>query len=398
MRTNSKYRAFGVGAIALAAAFGAYCSRAGGEDHSAASMIDMQGVFSPRTEQTQPPDRSQRESRLQAALARLEVEARKGVFAAQMRLARIYSRGKETPRNDAKAFYYYRQVADQNADIDIYHPAAKYVAEAFRALAGYYRSGVPVLNLAPDRAREGQLLQQGASYFQDPAAQFMLAKMYLNGDGVTRNTTIGVRWLVNASRRRYALAQAVLGDLLWDGKGVKSSPGEGLALLVLAKDNAAPEDAGWISALCDKAMAQANEVQTKVAQRVLAKFEKLYRLKAGGALSIARPGQPAPDPLKSQAEALGTQEALGAQEGLEAGALLGLFGNEDVPLPTAGSAGATPGEFDHLPVMVPLDGAGGGGSDASSHGMFTGFAPRAGGVAPASATAPKETEGHGFSR
>lgn len=392
MRTNGKYQAIGASFVALAVAYGAYCAQAGGDDHPPAALADMQGLGerghrdqglgdlqAPPTLRAEaaPPavERSHRESQVQTALTRLEAEARKGVFAAQMRLARAYGQGRETARNDAKAFFYYRQIADQNADIDIYHPAAKYVAEAFRALAGYYRSGVPALNLAPDRVREGQLLQQGASYFQDPAAQFMLAKMYLSGDGVNRNTAIGVRWLVNASRRRYAPAQAVLGDLLWGGKGVKSSPGEGLALLVLAKDNAAAEDAGWIGALCDKVTAEANDAQTKIAQKVLARFEKIYRRRAGGALLIARPGRPAPDPLKNEAEL----------EGLEAGALLGLFGGDDIPV----SATSVDGEFDHLPVTEPLDGgAGGEGGASSSRGVIMGFAPRPGGVAPASMTGP----------
>jgi TPR repeat protein len=378
MWADSKYRAIGASAMAVVAVFGVCGGRAGGADHSAASMVDMPGPLSAGAGETQrAQERGRREGQFESALARLEAEARKGVFSAQMRLARIYSQGRGTPRNDAKAFLYYRQVADQNADIDIYHPAAKYVAEAFRALAGYYRSGVPALNLAPDRVREGQLLQQGASYFQDPIAQFRLARMYLKGDGVTRNATIGVRWLVNASRKRYAPAQAVLGDLLWDGKVVKSSPGEGLALLALAKDNAAPKDARWIAALCDKAMAEANESQIKIAQEVLARFEKLYRLKAGDALRIVRPGKPAPDSLNAQTKTL------------KAGALLGLIGREGIPPMAAGHSASVPRESDHLPIIRPLK-DNGGGPGSSSREMLTGFAPQAGDAAPASAAAEEE--------
>jgi uncharacterized protein len=400
MRTYNKYKAMGVSLATLAVAFGAYCAHAGGggEDQPVATLggvpqfesaarpggaaplgADQQAgaaeTPSARPDTAQGMERSPRDGKIQSILMQLEAEAKRGVFNSQLRLARIYGQGRETPRNDAKAFFYYRQIADQNADIDISHPAARFVAEAFRALAGYYRSGVPVLNLAPDPARESQLLQQGASYFQDPIAQFRLAKMYLTGDGVARNPKIGVHWLVNASRRRYAPAQAVLGDLLWDGKGVRSSPGEGLALLVLAKDNAASEDVSWIGALCDKARSEANEAQVKAAERVLAKFEKVYRLKAGGGLQIKRPNQPGPDAPNPQTDGLPPDEAL------EAGALLGLFGGEDLPTTAPGA----PVELDRLPILGP--------AGNQPQGMITSFTySRSGGVSPAKAVAPAGAE------
>jgi uncharacterized protein len=379
MRTDNKKKTAGIALIALAVALGAYCAHAGDEDQGGPSVASAQGLPALRADAPQAPsERGLHDNRVQTALLRLETEARKGSFGAQLRLARIYSQGRETPRSDSKAFAYYRQIADQHADIDVSHPAAKFVAEAFRALAGYYRSGVPALGLAPDRAKASQLLQQGASYFQDPIAQFILGNMYLTGDGVAQNPKIGVHWLVNASRRRYAPAQAILGDLLWSGKGVRSSPGEGLALLVLAKDNAAPEDAAWIAALCEKAMLAANDAQVKVAERVLTKFEKLYRLRAGGALQIVRPGQPAPETLKSQEGVPSEEELRGA------GALLGLFGGDVAPTAEDGA----PTEMDDFPgKSSPGISAPGVGPavapGVTPHGMLSGFAVQwSGGMPP----------------
>jgi TPR repeat protein len=409
MRIYNRYRTIGVSLIALAVALGAYCAQAGGEDQPAATLGSVQQLPSLRAEGAPDSERAVRESRVQTALLRMEAEARKGNFSAQLRLARIYSQGREAPRNEARAFFYYRQIADQNADIDIYHPAARFVAEAFRALAGYYRVGVPALNLAPDRARSSQLLQQSASYFQDPMAQFTLGKMYLTGDGVARNPKIGVHWLVNASRRRYAPAQAVLGDLLWEGKDVKSSPGEGLALLALAKDNASPEDASWIAALYDKAMARANESQVKAAEKVLARFEKLYRLRAGGTIQILRPNRPGPEKpnsqdLKSQAEVLVSEE--GARE---AGALLGLFGGEVIPAPDRPEHAAAQAAAQHAIAPGIFPGVGPAADAAPDlqepvpqglgpQELLTGYTPkRAGGIAPAGAVSPEEPEAQGRS-
>ena len=69
-----------------------------------------------------------------AALPALEYAAKHGVLGAQVKLARAYATGRDVPKDDAKAFAYFEQIADQQADISPSSPIAKYAAEAFVAL------------------------------------------------------------------------------------------------------------------------------------------------------------------------------------------------------------------------------------------------------------------------
>src|SRR5680860_469436 len=48
-----------------------------------------------------------------AAVPALEYAAKRGVLGAQLKLARLYASGQDVPRDDAKAFYYFQNIADQ---------------------------------------------------------------------------------------------------------------------------------------------------------------------------------------------------------------------------------------------------------------------------------------------
>jgi TPR repeat protein len=75
----------------------------------------------------------------------------------------------------------FRKLADENADADPDEGhRAPFVAKALTALAGYLRTGVPELKVAPDLDRAIECLQNAATSFGDQDAQFELAKIYLS--------------------------------------------------------------------------------------------------------------------------------------------------------------------------------------------------------------------------
>src|SRR3990170_7915555 len=84
------------------------------------------------------------------AIPALEYAATRGVLGAQVKLARAYASGRDLPKDDAKAFSYFQQIADQQADISPRSPIAKYAAEAFVALGQNYFDGIPPTPLAPN--------------------------------------------------------------------------------------------------------------------------------------------------------------------------------------------------------------------------------------------------------
>ena len=175
------------------------------------------------------------------ALPALEYAAERGVLGAQLKLARVYAAGNGVKEDDVKALFYYRQIANQRADISPSSPVAKYVAEAFVALGRFYVRGIEESGLRPDAARAADLFRHAASYFGDADAQYELARLYLSGDGVDKNVGLAVNWLATAAKKQQPEAQATLGELLWQGREVRQRQARGLALIMLAHANAFAE-------------------------------------------------------------------------------------------------------------------------------------------------------------
>jgi len=193
------------------------------------------------------------------AVEALTFAANEGVLVAQLKLVEIYETGNGVEADPAKAFRIHQQVADTHAEMNPRHRMAPHIAGAFVALGNYYASGVPALKIEANRARAADLYRHAASFFGDPSAQYKLAKLHLEGDGVAQNTQLAVNWLANAVKKNHAPSQAVLGDLLWRGRpGLKRRPLQGLALLERAKKNAAGRpEAQWIDDLLERAKREA---------------------------------------------------------------------------------------------------------------------------------------------
>lgn len=209
---------------------------------------------------------------VEEAVRGLEYAAEKGVLGAQLKLAELYASGDGFPKRPIKAFRLYQKIANQYADTSPRHPVARYVAKAFVALAGYHRDGIPELGLEPDPTRAADLCRHAASYFGDVTAQYELARMYLDGEGVHRNRSLAVNWLANAAKKQHAPSQALLGDLLWRGEGELARQRlKGLALLSVARRNAAgTKDAEWIEKLFARAIAEARPEERAQANELAA--------------------------------------------------------------------------------------------------------------------------------
>lgn len=209
------------------------------------------------------------------AVAAYEYAAGKGILGAQIKLAEMFAAGKGVRRSDAKAFAYYQAIADGFADVSPRHPAAPYIADAFFKLAGYYRTGVAELEIGANPSRAIALCHHAASYFGHAGAQYMIAKMYLDGDGVAKNMRLAVNWLANASRKEHAPSQAKLGELLWRGKSgiLRRQPLKGLALMALAQRNAeGSKDAVWIGNIYKQALLEAAPDERDRAMRLAARW------------------------------------------------------------------------------------------------------------------------------
>lgn len=182
------------------------------------------------------------------ALPALTCAAESGEFLAQYFLARLYADSNSTMTDHRRAYQLFRAIVDEHAaTIDVDDDArASYVGKALAAYAGYWLRGLPEVGLAPNPEQAAFFLQQAATFFRDPDAQFELAKLYLKGEGVPEDRRKALGWLTILTQEAHPGAQAFFAELLWRGKVVPRDERRALALITVAVENAPANERLWI--------------------------------------------------------------------------------------------------------------------------------------------------------
>ena len=279
----------------------------------AVGSTDQPPPYASATEAYRQGVSSIKSGQIGSAVPPLEYAATRGVLGAQLKLARLYAKGRGVPKDDAKAFHFYRHIADQYADIPPSSPIARYVGEAFCALGRYYVGGIATMPLQPDPHYAAGLFRHAGAYFGDAEAQYRLGRLYIVGSGVEKNQTIAANWLAMAARKQHAGAQAVLGEMLWRGEGVSQLQARGLALLMLANNNATPngEDAEWIGQSYETTLALADKATRKQAEALL---PKLGGAQTAASVKISPAVRSAPPPTRARAEPANEPDLTAAEE------------------------------------------------------------------------------------
>jgi hypothetical protein len=205
------------------------------------------------------------------AVTSLQYAAEHGHGFALWQLGRMYSEGDGVARDDYRAFEYFQKFADIHADENPAIPRARFVANAFVALGHYYLDGIPntVVAQSPELAR--RMFAHAASYFGDPEAQYQLAQLYLDGNGVERDPKRAVPWLVLAANKGHYKSQAALGRILFDGEGGVRQRASGLMWLTIACDGPGAKDPR-IAGLRETAVAQATDDERAMALILLKRW------------------------------------------------------------------------------------------------------------------------------
>ena len=201
------------------------------------------------------------------AVAALEYAAEGGESRAQWKLGQMYAAGDGVPRDDAKAFDYFSQIVQNYDEDDDNRRDVSVVSNAFVALGVYSLSGIPNSDVKPSPVRAMEMFQYAAVNFGDATAQYDMARMYLDGNGVGKDPRQAARWLYLAADKGHIESQALLGQMLFNGyDGVAAQHAKGLMWLSLAKDGITDKarDA-WIVDLYSRAMGAATEADRQVA-------------------------------------------------------------------------------------------------------------------------------------
>jgi TPR repeat protein len=113
------------------------------------------------------------------------------------------------------------------------------------------------------------MLYYAASYFGSADAQYDLARLYLKASNATPNDfTYGARWLGLAAQKGQHQAQAMLGQMLFNGDRLPPQKARGLMWMALASDGAAADEA-WIKESYNQALTRATEDDRAMAAQML---------------------------------------------------------------------------------------------------------------------------------
>ena len=198
----------------------------------------------------------------------LQYAAEGGHPIAQWKLGRMYADGDGVAQDDLRAFEYFSRIANQHAEDNPSAPQAGVVANAFVALGRYYLKGIPNSKIKSDPERAREMFSYAASYFGNADAQYDLARLYLKGSGSRDDVRYGARWLGLAAQKGQHQAQAVLGQMLFNGDQLPPQRARGLMWLTLASENARPDET-WIKDSYNKAIAKASQDDRAMAAQML---------------------------------------------------------------------------------------------------------------------------------
>jgi uncharacterized protein len=209
-----------------------------------------------------------------SSVVALEYAAEGGHPVAQWKLGRMYADGDGVVQNDMRAFEYFSRIANQHAEDNPGAPQAAIVANAFVALGRYYLSGIPNSKVKPDEERAREMFNYAASYFGNADAQYDLARLYFKSTGNSPESfRQGIRWLGLAAQKGQYQAQALLGQMLFNGEQMPPQRARGLMWLTLARDSAGADEA-WIKESYNRAVARASENDRALALQMLEHWVK----------------------------------------------------------------------------------------------------------------------------
>lgn len=203
------------------------------------------------------------------SLTSLQYAAEGGHPVAQWKLGRMYADGDGVTQDDLRAFEYFSRIANAHAEDSPSAPQASIVANAFVALGRYYLSGIPNSRIKPDTDRAREMFSYAASYFGNADAQYDLARLYLKTPDASRDDfRYGARWLGLAAQKGQHQAQALLGQMLFNGDRMPPQRARGLMWLTLARDSAGVDEA-WIKESYNRAFAKASDDDRAMALQML---------------------------------------------------------------------------------------------------------------------------------
>jgi len=207
-----------------------------------------------------------------ASLPYLDLPSSEGSIQANWLLAHMFRKGLGVSADQVTAFKHYNRVAEDYVDhrSEVSGNERYFVLDSLTRMANYLRTG-------NKKAGVRKNVNKALHYYQTAAsaghagAQYGFGLMYLNGEGVARDRSYGMRWLGTAAQKRFAPAASRLGDIYNDSgdkvralvwyKIAADTAGESLNRKIVTKTNA------LVSQLSQKNLNEANNIYAKWSRR-----------------------------------------------------------------------------------------------------------------------------------
>jgi TPR repeat protein len=202
-----------------------------------------------------------------SSLEALRYAADGGEQLARWKLGAMYAAGDGVQRDEYQAYQYFLKIVQGFDDAEPSPRERGIVASAFVAVGAYALNGIPNGKLDRDADRALRMFTVAATEFRDPNAQYNLGRMYLDGDGPRKDARRGAQWLRLAAEKNHMEAQALLGQLYFDGAdGVQRQRAMGLMYLTMAREAAGDRKANqWIVDAYNRAIEIANGTDRQAA-------------------------------------------------------------------------------------------------------------------------------------
>lgn len=215
-----------------------------------------------------------RAGKIQEAIDRWTLAAEAGQAVAQWRLGNAFAEGKGVPKDDKKAFHWFKQIIDDHAEDEPGTMQGQLAGRAFVALGSYYSSGIPDSDVEPDINMAWRMYYQAASVFSNVEAQYRLGRMYHEGKGVEKNAQLALSWLRNAAEKGHMKAQALLGEILFTIADTPRRKVEGLMWLSVARNQAKSAEDAWIITSFEDAYTLATDEERMNAANNVKRWQK----------------------------------------------------------------------------------------------------------------------------
>ena len=206
---------------------------------------------------------------MEEAIGAFRFGAKRNDVAAQWKLARMLQKGAGLPRDDLAAYKLYAKIADRYMERAPSVNDMAYVSSAVVALGRYSLRGIKGTNIRHNpRRAEGHFFRAAALY-KDPSAQYELGRLYRSDLLGVKQPRTAVRWFGLAARKGHARAQAQLGEMLFNGEGVRRRPVRGLVFMTKAATHSARRGFKSIRKMRRAAFAKASEAQRAAANKII---------------------------------------------------------------------------------------------------------------------------------